>query len=90
MKINPNYKIRKIATLTVVVNQGASNVDMTRLISLNKSAHFLYETLVGKDFCVDDAAKLLMEKYGIDEERALKDAQKWVDSLKECGVLEDE
>ena len=90
MKLNPNYKIRKIATLTVVVNQGATNINLTRLISLNKSARFLYESLADKEFVVEDAAMLLMEKYGIDHERALRDAQKWVDCVKECGLIEDE
>ena len=90
MKINPNYKIRKIATLTVVVNQGTSNINMTRLISLNKSARFLYESLSDREFGVEDAAELLMERYGLEREKAMEDAQKWVDCLKECGVLEDE
>lgn len=90
MKLNPNFKIRKIATLTVVVNQGTPNINLTRLISLNKSARFLYEALVDREFTLEDAAGLLVERYGIDPERALKDAQKWVDGVKECGLIEDE
>jgi len=34
MKINPNYKLRSIAGETIVVNQGISGTDMTRIISL--------------------------------------------------------
>lgn len=90
MKINPKYKIREIAGETLVINQGIANVNMTRIISLNKSAKLLYETLSGEDFCVEDAAQVLVERYGIEMERALADAARWVDLLKECGVLEDE
>ena len=43
MKINPNYKLREIADETIVVNQGATHVDMTRIISLNATARMLYE-----------------------------------------------
>ena len=90
MKINSNYKLREIAGETIIVNQGKEGVNMTRIISLNKSARFLYESLSDREFGVEDAAKLLMERYGLEREKALEDAQKWVDCLKECGVLEDE
>ena len=88
MKINQNYKIHEIAGETIVVNQGTANVNMTRIISLNASARLLYQTLAEQDFTVEDAAKVLVDTYGIDNERALKDAGKWVDSLKQCGVIE--
>ena len=90
MKINPNYKMREIASETLVVNQGIVDVNMTRIISLNKSARLLYKELADKDFTAEDAAKILAQRYGIDEERAMKDAQKWVESLKECGLIENE
>ena len=88
MRINPNYKLREIAGETIVVNQGTANVNMTRIISLNKSARLLYEEMAGKEFTVEDVAKALVNKYEIGDELALKDAQKWVESLKECGVIE--
>lgn len=88
MKINPNYKIREIAGENIVVNQGSSHVDTTSIISLNTSACLLYQTLADQDFTIEDAAKVLVETYGISEEQALKDAEKWVDPLKQCGVIE--
>lgn len=90
MRINPRYKIREIAGETLVVNQGIANVNMTRIISLNKSAKLLYETFAGKDFSVVEAAAALVERYGINEVRALEDAGRWADLLKECDVIEDE
>ena len=88
MKINPNYKMLDIAGETIVINQGTANVNMTRIISLNKSARLLYQTLAEQEFSVEDAAKVLADTYGIDDERALMDAEKWVESLKQCGVIE--
>lgn len=88
MKINSNYKIREVAGETIVVNQGKSAVDMTRIISLNASAKLLYETLAGKEFTLEDVAQILIETYGISNEVALKDAQVWVDSLQKCGIIE--
>ena len=88
MRIKAQYKLREIAGETIVVNQGIANVNMTRIISLNKSARLLYESMSGKDFTVEDAAKVLMDCYGINKELALKDAQKWLEPLMECGVIE--
>ena len=88
MKINSNYKIREVAGETIVVNQGKSAVDMTRIISLNASAKLLYETLAGKEFTLEDVAQILIETYGISNEVALKDAQVWVGALQKCGIIE--
>ena len=88
MKINSNYKLRSVAGETIVVNQGTTGVDMTRIISLNASAKLLYEELQGKDFAVEDAAKILENTYGIGHEQAMTDASKWVESLRGCKVIE--
>lgn len=88
MKINSNYKLRSVAGETIVVNQGTTGVDMTRIISLNASAKLLYEELQGKDFAVEDAAKILEKTYGIGHEQAMTDAAKWVESLRGCKVIE--
>ena len=88
MKINSNYKLRSIAGETIVVNQGTTGTDMTRIISLNASAKLLYEQLLGKEFTLEDAAKVLVDTYDIGGEQALADAEKWTDALRKCGVIE--
>ena len=87
MKIQSNYKLRSVAGETIVVNQGTTGTDMTRIISLNASAKLLYENLLGKEFSLEDAAQVLVDTYGIDNGQALKDAEKWVDALRKCGVI---
>lgn len=89
MRINTHYKLREIAGETIVVNQGAGGMDMTRIISLNASAKRLYEALAGTDFTLDDAARVLTETYGIDNNQARTDASRWAESLKGCGVIEE-
>lgn len=87
MKINENYKIRRIAGENIIVNQGTANVDMTRIIQLNETACRLYRELAEREFTTEDAARVLVEAYGIDGEQALADAGKWVEALKDCGVI---
>lgn len=88
MKINSNYKLREIAGETIVVNQGLTGVDMTKIISLNASAKLLYEQLSGKEFTTEDAAKILEETYAIGHEQAMADAEKWTKALCNCGIIE--
>lgn len=87
MKIKSNYKLRTVAGETIIVNQGAAEADLTRIISLNASARLLWEKLAEKDFTVDEAAQVLVDTYGITQEQAAKDAATWVDALKGCGVI---
>lgn len=89
MKIKEQYKVREMAGEHVVIMQGGSFSDLTRIISLNESALLLWNSLEGKSFDVNDVANLLAEHYGIDDEVALRDAQRWLDKLEECGLLDD-
>lgn len=88
MKINPEFRLREIAGETVIVHQGVAGADLTRIISLNKSARLLYEQLCAQDFAIGDVAKILVDTYGIDLNQAQKDAEAWVDALKKCMVIE--
>lgn len=88
MKIKQQYKVREMAGEHVVIMQGKFGTDMTRIISLNESALYLWNEIYDKEFNTDIVANLLAEHYGIDDEVALRDATRWVDKLDECGLLE--
>lgn len=88
MRINPNYKLREIADECIIINQGTTNVDMTRIISLNPTAKHLYQSLMNTDFTVEDAANVLTTTYGISLDQAMTDANKWIQSLKDCHIIE--
>lgn len=88
MKIKLNYKLRSIAGVPIIVKQGTREVDFTHVISLNKSAKFLYESFLEKDFTTEDVANLLESTFNLSRERAETDAKIWVDSMIECQVIE--
>lgn len=88
MKIDPKYKVREMAGEHIVVMPGRFGADMTRVLALNPSALFLWEALRGREFTAEDAARLLTERYGVDEATARRDAGAWTARLAECGVLE--
>lgn len=88
MKIKDDFKIRDMAGERIVVRQGRGAGDMTSIISLNASAEWLIESLRGRDFTIEDAARLLGERYEVDPDTALRDAGLWADRLAGCGLLE--
>lgn len=88
MKIKENYRVREIAGENLIVKQGESHADMTKVISLNNSALLLWDKLKRENFSLEDAAHILMNNYGIPKEQALVDVQKWVDALAACEIIE--
>ena len=74
MKIREEYKVREMAGEHVVIMQGRLGVDMTKIISLNESALYLWNALAGKEFSVDDAT-------------AARDAAAWVEKLRDCKLI---
>ena len=88
MKIDPKYKVLEMAGEHIVVMPGRFGADMTRVLALNPSALFLWEALRDREFTAADAARLLTERYGVEEATALRDAEAWTARLAECGVLE--
>ena len=89
MKINPKFKLCRVAGENIVANQGQVGADMTKILSLNSSASLLYKELEGKEFTQEDVAVILREAYEIEKDLAEKDASTWVKTLRECQVIVD-
>ncbi len=87
MKINPIYKVRKVAGENIILLQGKTNGDMTRVVAFNESALLMWDSLQGKDFTIDDAVAVLLDNYNVDETTARTDAEKWAQTLRENGLL---
>lgn len=87
MKINPIFKVRQVAGENLILLQGKSSGDMTRVVAFNASALFLWNSLYEKDFATADAVRLLLDTYEVDEPTATADAERWVATLRENGLL---
>ncbi len=88
MKIKDNYKVRSIAGENLIVEQGKSQADMTKVISLNSTALLLWNSLSGRDFTLSDAADVLVQHFGIDRSMAETDVKHWAEKLQECGIID--
>ena len=88
MKIKEELAIRKMAGESVLIMQGRFGLDMTKVVSFNATAEWLWHTLSGKTFTLDDVTRLLVERFEVDAETAESDAKEWVDKLIRCNALQ--
>jgi len=89
MRIKEGFALRSIVGQYVVIGEGINQVNFNKMISLNESAAYLWENLVGRDFTVKDMTDLLTEKYEVEEEIAATDAAKLATAWIEAGVVSD-
>lgn len=87
MKINDFYKVRNVVGENLILIQGKNNGDMTRVVAFNDSALLMWDSLIGKDFTLDDAVNVLLDNYNVEEPVARADAEKWVETLRVNGLL---
>lgn len=88
MKIKNGFILREMCGENIVTAEGIEHINFNKLISLNSSAAYLWENLIGKEFSVEDMADLLVKQYEIDMELALKDSEALCKAWMEAGVTE--
>ncbi len=88
MKIVKGFTLRSVAGEMIVSGESVAQINFNKLIALNESAAYLWAEVVDEDFTVERLAELLVAKYEIDSERALKDATAVAKSWAEVGLVE--
>lgn len=89
MRIDTRRKVRNVSGENIIIRQLEGTVDMTQVVALNESAMLLYNELKSKDFTTDDIVQVLLDNYDIDEATARRDAEEWVVSMREQGLIID-
>ena len=87
MKIIEGFRLRKLGKEHIVVGEGLAQVDFNKMVSLNESAAYLWESVEGKEFTVDDLTALLLDRYEVEQEIAAKDAAALAQAWIEAGVV---
>ena len=88
MKIKNGFVLREMCGEFIVAGEGLEHINFNKLISLNSTAAFLWEALVGKEFTTEEMAQLLVDEYEIDMELAMTDSKKLMESWAEAGIAE--
>ena len=88
MTIKEGFVLRTICGQNVVSGEGTSQVNFSKLVSLNETAAYLFKAVQGREFTAETLADRLLEEYEVDRETALKDAESLCAQWMEIGIAE--
>lgn len=88
MKIKKGFELRDVCGEQVIMAHGKENIDFSKIISLNETAAYLWNKVVGREFDEQQMVELLTEAYEVEEGVARADVKKLLAQWKENGLLE--
>jgi len=89
MHLSSSVKLQTIAGKDFIFLKKGNSMDMTRVVSLNNSAAWLWHQLQGKEFTFDEALRMLEQHFEGDQTTMMNSLQKWIDELKGFEFLEE-
>ncbi|MBQ8304398.1 MAG: PqqD family protein [Clostridia bacterium] len=89
MKIAEGFLLRKVANQSVVMPMGKKAFDFNRAITLNETAAFLWSILEKEDATKEQLIEKLRAEYDVDEATAENDIDKFLNKLRENGLLNE-
>ncbi|MCR4957076.1 MAG: PqqD family protein [Prevotella sp.] len=88
MKVKKGFNLRTVCGENIIVAEGLSNIDFSRIISLNESAAYLWKNIQGIDFDADKLTALLTDEYEVEKETAQRDAETLITQWQDAGLIE--
>lgn len=88
MKIKDGFELMTVCDQNIIISHGKQNINFSKVITLNESASVVWNSIIGKEFTIADAAKALTDEYEVDEATALEDAEKLVNDWIEAEIVE--
>ena len=89
MKIIEGFRLREVMGQFTIVGEGIGQINFSKLITLNSSAAYLWKSIEGKEFTTETLTDLLVQRYGIDTERAWQDATTLVEEWLTNQIIEE-
>ena len=89
MKKIKGFTLRHLGEEALIVAESLELVDFDRLVSLNSSAAYIWESLPAEEFDVETIVYLLVNRYEVDNATAYKDARELADKWMQAGIISD-
>ena len=90
MKITEGFLLRKVANQSIVMPMGKKAFDFNRAITLNETAAFLWTILEKEDVTKEQLKQKLRAEYDVDETTAENDIDKFLNKLRENGLINEQ
>lgn len=88
MRIIEGLKLRPLGKQYLIMAEGQKQIDFNRMVSMNVTAAFLFQEVLGVDFDSDTLAQLLMNECNITKEQAMHDAALTIEEWQQAGILQ--
>ena len=85
MKINPQYKLRKVGGMNIVVS--TAGMDFQGIITVNETAEFIWRMLE-KGAEKQEIISALAAEYNETQEKIAPDVEEFINKLKGAGIVE--
>lgn len=86
MKRRPGFIVRKISGQNVAVAIGEASKSFHGMIKLNDTGLIIWNALA-KDVTEDGIVEAILEQYDVSREQAAEDVHKFVEVLKDAGIV---
>ena len=87
MRLREDLVLRRVGQDHVIVDPGQDMVDMSKVFTLNDSAAWLWNQLIGKEFTSEEMVRLLTDQYEVSDDQAQADVGKLISIFKENSLL---
>ncbi|MBO4757297.1 MAG: PqqD family protein [Bacteroidales bacterium] len=89
MKIVEGFRLRPLGKEFIVTPESVAQINFNKMISLNSSAAYLWKSVEGKEFTAETLRDLLLERYDVSEEIAMRDAENIARTWIEAGIAQE-
>lgn len=89
MKKIDGFVMRRLGQEAMIVAESVDLIDFDRIVSLNSSAAYVWESLPDTDFTTQTITDILMRRYDVDDKLACKDAEDLVKVWLKAGIIKE-
>ena len=89
MKKIEGFVMRRLGQDAIIVAESVDLIDFDRIVSLNSSAAYVWESLPDTDFSAQTVMDLLLSRYDVEQEVACNDAEELVNVWLKAGIIQE-
>jgi hypothetical protein len=88
MKVKNGYILREIAGSSVIIPVGERVIEFKGMMTPNETGAFIWRQLAS-EITYEQLLDVILAEYDVDEETARADLDEFLESARNCGVIEE-